>query len=56
MGRIQMFETVSVVRAARDVFWDKGFEATSVADLEEATGLRRNSTPTKSGARFTSTR
>ena len=43
MGRIQMFETVSVVRAARDVFWDKGFEATSVADLEEATGLRRSS-------------
>ena len=43
MGRIQMFETVAIVRAARDVFWDKGFEATSVADLEEATGLRRSS-------------
>jgi len=43
MGRIQAFETVSVVQAARDVFWDRGFEATSVADLEEATGLGRSS-------------
>ena len=43
MGRVRTFETASVVRAARDVFWDKGFEATSVADLEEATGLRRSS-------------
>jgi AcrR family transcriptional regulator len=43
MGRNQAFETASVVRAARDVFWDRGFEATTVADLEEATGLRRSS-------------
>jgi len=43
MGRTQEFDTVAVVQAARDVFWDRGFEAASLADLEEATGLRRSS-------------
>lgn len=43
MGRLQSFERTTVVRAARDLFWDKGFEATSLADLEDATGLRRSS-------------
>lgn len=43
MGRTQEFDTVAVVQAARDVFWDRGFEATSLADLEVATGVRRSS-------------
>jgi len=43
MGRIQTFESATVVRATRDVFWDKGYEATSVADLEQVTGLNRSS-------------
>ena len=43
MGRLQSFERTTVVQAARDLFWDKGFEATSLADLEDATGLRRSS-------------
>ena len=43
MGRIQTFETATVVAAARDVFWDRGYEATSVADLEQATGVTRSS-------------
>ncbi|HUX70256.1 MAG TPA: helix-turn-helix domain-containing protein [Cellulomonadaceae bacterium] len=43
MGRNQAFETPAVVAAARDVFWDRGYEATSVADLEEATGVHRSS-------------
>ncbi|TFD33675.1 TetR/AcrR family transcriptional regulator [Cryobacterium sp. TMT1-19] len=43
MGRLQSFERTTVVQAARDLFWDKGFEATSLADLEVATGLRRSS-------------
>ncbi|TFB49002.1 TetR/AcrR family transcriptional regulator [Cryobacterium tagatosivorans] len=43
MGRIQAFDTVAVVQAARDLFWDKGYEATSLADLEAATGLARSS-------------
>jgi len=43
VGRIQAFDTVAVVQAARDLFWDKGYEATSLAELEAATGLARSS-------------
>ncbi len=43
MGRNQTFETATVVTAARDLFWDRGYEATSVADLETATGVHRSS-------------
>ncbi|MEZ0165841.1 TetR/AcrR family transcriptional regulator [Kineococcus sp. LSe6-4] len=43
MGRAQTFETATVVRAARTLFWDRGYEDVSVPDLEEATGVRRSS-------------
>ena len=43
MGRTQAFDTATAVTAARDVFWDKGFDAASLADLELATGLNRSS-------------
>jgi AcrR family transcriptional regulator len=43
MGRLQTFDDTVVVRAARDIFWDKGFDATSLPDLEAATGLGRSS-------------
>lgn len=43
MGRPQTFDTSAAVQAARDLFWDQGYEATSLADLEEATGLNRSS-------------
>lgn len=43
MGRTQAFDTATAVAAARDVFWEKGFEAASLADLEQATGLNRSS-------------
>lgn len=43
MGRQQTFDTTAVVQAARDLFWDHGYEATSLSDLEEATGLNRSS-------------
>ena len=43
MGRQQTFDTTAVVQAARDHFWDHGYEATSLSDLEEATGLNRSS-------------
>ncbi|MCY7287044.1 MAG: TetR/AcrR family transcriptional regulator [Cryobacterium sp.] len=43
MGRLQSFERRTVVQAARDLFWDKGFDAASLADLEAATGLKRSS-------------
>ena len=37
MPRTQDFDTVEVVGRARDLFWDKGFEATSIPDLERVT-------------------
>lgn len=43
MGRAQGFDTDTVVRAARRVFWQHGYERTGIADLEAATGLRRSS-------------
>lgn len=43
MGRPQTFERDQVVRAARGVFWERGFEGASVPDLESATGLSRSS-------------
>ncbi len=43
MGRLQTFDNSVVVQAARDLFWEKGYEAASLADLEAATGLGRSS-------------
>jgi TetR/AcrR family transcriptional repressor of nem operon len=43
MGRTPSFDTSVVVTAARDLFWDRGFEAASLSDLEGATGLNRSS-------------
>ena len=43
MGRSKTFEHDEVVRSAREVFWSKGYEATGIADLEDATGLNRSS-------------
>ena len=43
MGRQKQFDDTTVVRAARDVFWQRGYASTSMADLEAATGLSRSS-------------
>lgn len=43
MGRLQSFERLTVVQAARDLFWDRGFDLVSLSDLEAATGLKRSS-------------
>lgn len=43
MGRQQVFDTVHAVEAARDLFWQLGYEAVSLTDLERATGLNRSS-------------
>ena len=43
MGRTQAFERAIVVRAARDAFWESGYDGASVVDLERATGLNRSS-------------
>ena len=43
MARPREFEKEAVVRAALEVFWRQGYQATSVQDLVEATGLNRGS-------------
>ncbi|GAA3670585.1 TetR/AcrR family transcriptional regulator [Microbacterium marinilacus] len=43
MGRTQTFDTTEVVRAARGVFWEQGFDGAPLPELERATGLSRSS-------------
>lgn len=43
MGRLQSFDTQDAIRAARTVFWEHGYEAASLPELERATGLSRSS-------------
>lgn len=43
MGRTQAFDTADVVRAARALFWERGYDGSSVPELERVTGLRRSS-------------
>lgn len=43
MARPQEFETSEVLRNAMYVFWSKGYEATSLNDILEATGLSKSS-------------
>lgn len=43
MGRVQTFDTDEAVRAARELFWERGYEAVSVPELEVATGVGRSS-------------
>ena len=43
VGRRPSFDRDAVVAAAITAFWAKGFEATTLSDLESATGLDRSS-------------
>ncbi len=43
MARVREFDDLAVVRSARLVFWQNGYVATSLADLQDATGLSRSS-------------
>ncbi len=39
MARPREFDEVAVLKAATDCFWARGYEATSIRDLQGATGL-----------------
>ncbi|MEM9132602.1 MAG: TetR/AcrR family transcriptional regulator [Actinomycetota bacterium] len=41
MARPREFDTEQALARIADVFWEVGYEATSITDLEEATGLAR---------------
>jgi TetR/AcrR family transcriptional repressor of nem operon len=43
MGRTRSFVELDAARSARSVFWSRGYEDTSLPDLEAATGLNRSS-------------
>ncbi|GIF23297.1 AcrR family transcriptional regulator [Actinoplanes tereljensis] len=43
MARSKAFDDATVVAAARDAFWEYGFAATSLAQLQAATGLSKSS-------------
>ena len=43
MGRPQEFDTAEALRSAMHVFWSKGYEGTSLADILQATGLSKSS-------------
>ena len=43
LGRRPGFDSQAVVAAAIVAFWSKGFEATTLSDLEKATGIDRSS-------------
>jgi AcrR family transcriptional regulator len=41
--RPKSYDRDAVLVAARDLFWERGYEATSISELEERTGLGRSS-------------
>lgn len=43
MSRSEVFNREEVLEKVRDLFWDKGFNGTSMSDLVEVTGLNRSS-------------
>ncbi len=43
MARPQEFETIEALRIAMHVFWEKGYEGTSLADILAATSLSKSS-------------
>lgn len=43
MARIEEFDKENVLKQAMNVFWEKGYNGTSMQDLVDATGLNRSS-------------
>jgi AcrR family transcriptional regulator len=43
MARTKGYDRDTVLMAARDLFWEQGYHATSIAQLEQSTGLNRSS-------------
>lgn len=43
MARTREFDDETAVRAARELFWERGYVSTSLADLQAATRLSRSS-------------
>jgi TetR/AcrR family transcriptional repressor of nem operon len=43
MARPREFDVETVLREAMDIFWEKGFDGTSFADIEERTGVKKAS-------------
>lgn len=43
MARPREFDVEKVLREAMDVFWEKGFDGTSFADIEARTGVKKAS-------------
>ena len=43
MARPKGYDRDAVLVAARDLFWEQGYERASIADLEKRTGLNRSS-------------
>lgn len=43
MARPRGYDRETVLAAARDLFWERGYDATSITDLEQCTGLNRSS-------------
>lgn len=43
VGRPRKFNQEESLESAMEIFWEKGYEATSLADLMEATGLHKGS-------------
>ncbi|WP_299761535.1 TetR/AcrR family transcriptional regulator [uncultured Dokdonia sp.] len=43
MPRVEVFDRVQVLEKVKHLFWDKGFNGTSMQDLVDVTGLNRSS-------------